>query len=201
MSEGGHTAERLLASPRNTATEIIHDLATPDAPNGAIGHIVAGLKLRKQRGIAPYTVLSCDNLADNGGKLRRAVLQYAKRIDAGLAAWIDAEVTFPRSMVDSITPATHDALRGRVAEQLGCTDAWPIQREPYTQWVVEDRFCNDRPAFERAGVTMSDDITGYDRAKLRLLDMGYVDEVLFVDDGLPVLPAGGTCHIRNAGLS
>lgn len=150
--------------------EIIHDLAAPDAPKGAIGHIVAGLNLRRQRGLAPYTVLSCDNLADNGGKLRRAVLQYAQRFDTDLAAWIDAEVTFPRSMVDSITPATNDALRERVAEQLGCTDAWPIQREPYTQWVVEDRFCNGRPGFERAGVTMSGDIAGYDRAKLRLLN-------------------------------
>lgn len=150
--------------------EIVHDLASPETPKGAIGYIVAGLRQRKQRGLAPYTVLSCDNLADNGGKLRRAVLQYARRVDAELAEWIEVEVTFPRSMVDSITPATDDALRERVAEQLGCTDAWPIQREPYTQWVVEDRFCNGRPAFERAGVTMSDDIAGYDRAKLRLLN-------------------------------
>jgi fructuronate reductase len=150
--------------------EIVHDLASPGAPNGAIGYLVAGLNLRKQRGVAPYTVLSCDNLADNGGKLRRAVLQYAGRIDAELAHWIEDKVAFPRSMVDSITPATDDVLRERVAAQLQCADAWPIQREPYTQWVIEDRFCNGRPAFERAGVAMSDDIAGYDRAKLRLLN-------------------------------
>lgn len=150
--------------------EIAHDLASPDTPNGAIGHLVAGLRQRWKLGIAPYTVLSCDNLADNGGRLRRAVLQYAQRIDVGLAHWIEAEVAFPRSMVDSITPATDDALRARVTQQLGCIDAWPVQREPYAQWVVEDRFCNGRPAFERAGVTMSDDIAGYDRAKLRLLN-------------------------------
>jgi fructuronate reductase len=150
--------------------EIAHDLASPDTPCGAIGHIVAGLRQRKERGIAPYTVLSCDNLADNGGRLRRAVVQYAQRIDAGLARWIEAEVAFPRSMVDSITPATDHALRSRVAQQLGCVDAWPVQREPYIQWVIEDRFCNGRPAFERVGVTMSDDIAGYDRAKLRLLN-------------------------------
>jgi fructuronate reductase len=150
--------------------EIAHDLASPDTPCGAIGHIVAGLRQRKELGIAPYTVLSCDNLADNGGRLRRAVLQYAQRIDAGLACWIEAEVAFPRSMVDSITPATDDALRARVAQQLGCVDAWPVQREPYAQWVIEDRFCNGRPAFERVGVTMSDDIAGHDRAKLRLLN-------------------------------
>ena len=153
-----------------THPEIARDLASPDAPNGAIGYLVAGLRQRKKEGIAPYTVLSCDNLADNGGRLRRAVLQYARRIDAGLARWIEAEVAFPRSMVDSITPATDDALRARVERQLGCVDAWPVQREPYVQWVIEDRFCNGRPAFERAGVTMNDDIAGHDRAKLRLLN-------------------------------
>ena len=150
--------------------EIAHDLASPDAPHGAIGHLVAGLHQRRKLGVAPYTVLSCDNLADNGGRLQRAVLQYAQRVDSGLARWIEAEVAFPRSMVDSITPATDDALRARVAPELGCVDAWPVQREPYAQWVIEDRFCNGRPAFERGGVTMSDDIAGHDRAKLRLLN-------------------------------
>jgi len=150
--------------------EIVHDLASPGAPAGAIGYIVAGLERRRRSGIAPYTVLSCDNLADNGGRLRRAVLQYARRLGAGLAEWIEAEVAFPRSMVDSITPATDDALRERVAQRLGCVDAWPVQREPFAQWVIEDWFCNGRPAFERAGATMSGDIAGYDRAKLRLLN-------------------------------
>ncbi|RPE81209.1 mannitol dehydrogenase family protein [Vulcaniibacterium tengchongense] len=150
--------------------EVVRDLAQPEAPSGAIGHIVAGLRARHRQGLEPYTVLSCDNLADNGGKLRRAVLQYARRIDAALADWIEREVAFPRSMVDSITPATDDALRECVAAQLGCRDAWPVQREPYAQWVIEDDFRNGRPAFERAGATISDDIAGYDRAKLRLLN-------------------------------
>lgn len=166
--------------------EIVHDLATPDAPDGAIGHVVAGLAQRRQRGIAPYTVLSCDNLADNGGRLRRAVLQYAERIDPALARWIEAEVAFPRSMVDSITPATDDTLRERVAAQFGCIDAWPVQREHYTQWVIEDDFCNGRPAFERAGVTISDDIAGHDRAKLRLLNgphsaLAYLGSLMGID--------------------
>lgn len=150
--------------------DIEHDLASPDTPHSAIGYIVTGLRQRHRLGLAPYTVLSCDNLPGNGHRLRRAVLQYARRIDEALAAWIEAQVTFPCSMVDSITPATDDALRERVSSELGCTDAWPIQRETYTQWVIEDRFCNDRPPFERAGATMSHDIAGYDRAKLRLLN-------------------------------
>jgi len=150
--------------------DIAHDLAAPQAPRSAIGYVVAGLRARRARGIAPYTVLSCDNLAGNGHRLRRAALQYAARVDAELAAWIEAEVAFPCSMVDSITPATDDALRQRVADALDCVDAWPIQREAYTQWVIEDRFCNARPPFERVGATLSHDIAGYDRAKLRLLN-------------------------------
>ncbi|XRD91057.1 mannitol dehydrogenase family protein [Dyella nitratireducens] len=150
--------------------DIVHDLHAPDAPRSAIGYIVAGLRQRWKLGLVPYTVLSCDNLADNGHRLRRAVLQYARRVDEALARWIEAEVSFPCSMVDSITPATDDALRERVRGELGCMDAWPIQRETYAQWVIEDRFCNERPPFELAGVTMSHDIAGYDRAKLRLLN-------------------------------
>ncbi|MFC3549877.1 mannitol dehydrogenase family protein [Lysobacter cavernae] len=150
--------------------EIVRDLASPEAPAGAIGYLVAGLLRRWRMGVAPYTVLSCDNLPDNGRRLRRVVLQYAEHVDARLARWIEAEVAFPRSMVDSITPATDDALRDSVAQALSCMDAWPVQRETYAQWVVEDLFCNGRPAFERVGVTMSDDIAGYDRAKLQLLN-------------------------------
>jgi fructuronate reductase len=150
--------------------DIAHDLACPEQPVSAIGWLVAGLRARRERGAVPYTVLSCDNLADNGGRLRRAVLDFARRIDPPLAAWIEAEVGFPRSMVDSITPATDDALRTRVSAALGVTDAWPVQRERYAQWVVEDDFRNGRPPFERAGVVMSSDIAGFDRAKLRLLN-------------------------------
>ena len=150
--------------------DIVRDLSKPDAPSSAVGYLVAGLALRRAAGLPAYTVLSCDNLADNGGRLRRAVLQYACQLDGGLADWIDAQASFPRSMVDSITPATDDSLRVDVDAALGMHDAWPVQREPYTQWVVEDAFCNGRPPFERAGVTLSDDIAGYDRAKLRLLN-------------------------------
>ncbi|RDI99253.1 mannitol dehydrogenase family protein [Dyella solisilvae] len=150
--------------------DIAHDLAAPATPRSAIGYLVAGLRARRDSGVAPFTVLSCDNLADNGHRLRRAVLQYATRVDAALAAWIEADVAFPCSMVDSITPATDDALRERVHTALGLADAWPIQREAYTQWVIEDRFCNERPPFEQVGATLSTDIAGYDRSKLRLLN-------------------------------
>jgi fructuronate reductase len=166
--------------------DIAHDLQHPLTPKSAVGYLVAGLAARRARGIAPYTVLSCDNLAGNGLKLRKATLQFALRIDAGLAEWIESAVAFPCSMVDSITPATDDALRRRVDSQLGCTDAWPIQREVYSQWVVEDHFCNARPPLEEAGVVMGNDIAGHDRAKLRLLNgahstLAYLGLLLGID--------------------
>ena len=150
--------------------DIVSDLADPRKPASAIGYVVAGLALRRERGLPAYSVLSCDNLPDNGGKLRRACVQYARQFDPGLAQWIDAQARFPRSMVDSITPASDQALRMRAQQALGLDDAWPVQREPYTQWVVEDDFALGRPDWERFGVTMSSDIAGYDRAKLRLLN-------------------------------
>lgn len=153
--------------------DIAHDLADPQHPRSAIGYVVAGLQSRHRAGQAPYSVLSCDNLANNGNRLRQAALQFAERVDPALADWIRREVSFPCSMVDSITPATDDALRDAVDGALGLHDAWPVQRERYTQWVVEDRFCNGRPDWERAGVTLSNDIAGYDRAKLRLLNAAH----------------------------
>ncbi len=166
--------------------DITRDLVSPEQPISAIGWLVAGLRERRERRLAPYTVLSCDNLADNGGRLRRAVLDYARRVDRGLAAWIEAEVAFPRSMVDSITPASDDALRARVSSALGVEDAWPVQREAYAQWVVEDDFRSGRPRFENAGVVMSGDIAGYDRAKLRLLNaphsaLAYLGSLMGID--------------------
>ena len=153
-----------------THPEIVHDISAPATPHSAIGYLVAGLAARRARGIAPFTVLSCDNLPGNGLRLRRAVLQYAQRTDPPLARWIESEAAFPCSMVDSITPATDEALRERVSSGLGCRDAWPVQRERYSQWVIQDHFCNARPPFEQVGVTFSSDIAGYDRAKLRLLN-------------------------------
>lgn len=150
--------------------DIAHDGTEPLNPVSLIGHLVEGLRRRFKAGTAPFTVISCDNLVDNGHKLGRAVAALAEKQDAGLAAWIRDKVAFPRTMVDSITPATDDALRTRVAADTGVQDAWPIQRERFTQWVIEDKFCNIRPDFASIGVTLTKDVSAYDRAKLRLLN-------------------------------
>lgn len=150
--------------------DIAHDLADPEAPRSLVGWLVRGLELRRGRGLAPWLTVCCDNLPDNGPTLRRAVLAFAARRDAGLAAWIEATARFPRTMVDSITPATDAALRERVARTLGLEDAWPIQRERFAQWVVEEVDFPRQPDWASVGVTVSRDVTAYERAKLRLVN-------------------------------
>ena len=150
--------------------DIRRDLRTPHSPTSLIGYLVEALRRRRATGIGPLTIVSCDNLVDNGSRLARAVLQLAEADDRNLARWIEDKVAFPRTMVDSITPATTDALRDRVTEVLGLTDRWPVQREGFVQWVIEDRSAGDIPDWASAGVIITDDVGAYDRAKLRLLN-------------------------------
>jgi fructuronate reductase len=150
--------------------DIVHDLANPREPVSAVGYLVEGLRRRFLAGLSPYAVVACDNLADNGWRLKAAVVAFAQAVDPDLAAWIEAEARFPRTMVDSITPATDDALRARVEAATGLSDAWPIQREAFTQWVVEDVLPDDAPDLAGVGVTLTDDVRGFERAKLRLLN-------------------------------
>lgn len=150
--------------------DIAHDLRHPEAPRSLIGWLVRGLQLRYEQGLAPYLVVCCDNLSDNGPTLRRAALSFAARRDRALAGWIEERTRFPRTMVDSITPATDAALRSGVAQTLGLEDAWPVQRERFVQWVVEETDFTTQPDWASVGVTLSRDVAAHERAKLRLLN-------------------------------
>ncbi|ESQ85885.1 mannitol 2-dehydrogenase [Asticcacaulis sp. AC466] len=150
--------------------DIVHDLANPQTPKSFIGYVAEGLRRRKQAGLKPFVLIPCDNLPKNGHRLKAAVVAFAARFDAGLADWIDAGLACPCTMVDSITPATDDALRARVADVTGLEDAWPIQREAFTQWVIEDHLHEGGPDWTRVGVILTDNVPAYERAKLRLLN-------------------------------
>ncbi|WP_264031046.1 mannitol dehydrogenase family protein [Cellulosimicrobium sp. SH8] len=151
------------------------DVADADAATSAVGLLVRGLAARRRAGGAPLTVLSCDNLADNGHVLARLV---SEAVDAALPgaegdalrAWLAASVTFPCSMVDRIVPATTPAQRDEVETLLGARDEGLVVAEPFLQWVIEDRFAGPRPAWERGGATLTSDVAPYERAKLRLLN-------------------------------
>ena len=150
--------------------DIVHDLAVPRRPLSVIGWLVEGLARRRAAGLTPFLTLSCDNLPSNGRKLKAAVVALAEARDPALARWIADEARFPCSMVDSITPATDDALRARVLAETGLEDAWPIQRETFTQWVIEDDLGPGAPDLASVGVTLTDDVEAWEKAKLRLLN-------------------------------
>jgi fructuronate reductase len=152
---------------------VIADLKNIETPKTAIGFIVRALALRRQAGVAPFTVLSCDNLPANGEATQKVVLQFARILDADLARWIASEVSFPNTMIDRIVPRTSDEDREQISADLGVDDAWPVVTEPFSQWVVEDRFCGPRPVWEDVGATLTGDVARYENAKLRMLNASH----------------------------
>jgi fructuronate reductase len=150
--------------------DVVHDLAHPDAPRSALGFIVRALALRRAGGLAPFTVLSCDNLPSNGATTRALVLALAQAIEPALASWIEGSGAFPNAMVDRIVPKTTDDDRAHVAALLGADDACPVMTEAFSQWVIEDDFAGPRPAWEDAGATLVRQAAPYEHAKLRMLN-------------------------------
>ena len=150
--------------------DIVADLADPRQPRSAPGWVVEALRLRRAAGVAPFTVLSCDNLPHNGAVAAKVFTQFAEAADAGLGAWVRDNVAFPATMIDRIVPATTDADRAEVAQLIGLEDAWPVMAEPFLQWVVEDRFTGARPPLELGGAEFVGDVAPYERMKLRMLN-------------------------------
>jgi len=153
---------------------IAHDLQEPDAPFSAVGTMAAALKLRRLRGLKAFTVLSCDNLPGNGTLSRRMLMGFLEALgDVALLEWCRANVSFPNTMVDRITPVTKDEHRELVKETLAIEDAWPVVAEDFTQWVVEDTFVNGRPQWDLVGALFVPDVHPYEMMKLRLLNAGH----------------------------
>ncbi|WP_232540172.1 mannitol dehydrogenase family protein [Azohydromonas aeria] len=149
--------------------DIRHDLARPDAPRSTLGVLAAGIRRRPAN--APLTVVCCDNMAANGDTLRRLLAQYARQLDAGLAARIEHDIGFPNTMVDRIVPAATPASLDEAQARLGgVRDEGAIVCEPFTQWVIEDRFTGPRPAWELGGALFTADVRPYQAMKLRLLN-------------------------------
>lgn len=158
------SGELLVGDPMVAA-----DIAAPETPRTAPGILVEALHHRREAGVPAFTVLSCDNMPDNGKRTRRAVIQLAERRDAALAEWIAAEVAFPCSMVDRIVPAMTKTDFERL-KALGVDDANAVVCEAFTQWVVEDSFPQGRPGWELDGVEMVTDVAPFETMKLRMLN-------------------------------
>lgn len=170
ITEKGYSIDPATGRLDTAHPAIVYDLAHPDQPRSAPGILVEALHRRRQRGLPPFTVLSCDNIPDNGRIVKSAVLDMAEKRSPALAAWIAGQVSFPGTMVDRIVPAATQATLAEIARELGVEDPCAISCEPFIQWVIEDNFVAGRPAWEIAGVQMVDDVLAWEQMKLRMLN-------------------------------
>lgn len=173
VTEGGYSLDPLTGEFDPAVGGADRDLVPGAAPQTFFGLITEALLRRRERGVPPFTVMSCDNIEGNGHVARKAFTAFAALRDPSFAAWVEAEVSFPNSMVDRITPRTTDEDRAEVRERFGLDDDWPVVCEPFTQWVLEDRFADGRPALEDVGVQIVPDVEPYELMKLRLLNAGH----------------------------
>jgi len=170
VTEGGYNVSDLTGEFDAANPDVRHDLAPGAAPRTTFGLVTEALRRRRQRGLSPFTVVSCDNLPGNGQLSKRVFTAFARLRHPALGDWIEDAVRFPNSMVDRITPATTDADRAEVAGRFGIDDQWPVVCEPFVQWVLEDDFAAGRPPYEDAGVQLVGEVEPYELMKLRLLN-------------------------------
>ena len=170
ITEGGYNVSDLTSEFDVNNPAVVADLEPGAVPGTTFGLITEALRRRKLRGLRPFTIMSCDNLQDNGYRSKRVFTAFARLRDPELGDWVEREARFPNSMVDRITPVTTDGDRAEISERFGIDDRWPVVCEPYTQWVLQDDFTDGRPPYERAGVQVVDHVEPYELMKLRLLN-------------------------------
>ncbi|WP_107851677.1 mannitol dehydrogenase family protein [Oceanimonas marisflavi] len=203
ITEKGYCADPASGRLDAGNAMIQQDLASPARPVSAIGYLVQALKLRKERGLAPFSILSCDNVPENGRVARQVVLDFARRLDEELAAWIAEQVTFPSTMVDRIVPAATADTMAEIADLLGVADPCGIACEPFRQWVIEDHFVAGRPQWELAGAELVADVRPFEEMKLRMLNgshsflayLGYLGGYRHIDETM------ADEHYRRAALA
>lgn len=176
VTEGGYNFHHVTGEFDETDPAVRADLeavAAGGSPHTTFGLVTAALQRRRERGIEPFTVMSCDNIPGNGHVAKKMFSAYADLVDPELATWVRESVSFPNCMVDRITPVTSDDDRAEVRDVLGIDDAWPVVAEPFFQWVLEDDFPLGRPPYEHADVQLVDDVEPYEFMKLRLLNASH----------------------------
>lgn len=173
VTEGGYNFHHVTGEFNFDNPEVRHDLDASATPKTFFGLIVEALARRREKGLAPFTIMSCDNIQGNGDVAKESFVAFARRRDPALGDWIEREVRFPNSMVDRITPVTTDDDRAEIKKRFGIEDGWPVVCEPFTQWVLEDHFNQGRPAYDEVGVQVVDDVMPYELMKLRLLNASH----------------------------
>ncbi len=166
LADDGWSLDRALPAVRA-------DLDDPRNAHTAIGLLARGLAKRCESGGAPLTVLSCDNLAENGARLSKVLRQYVETAYPRILPWLDECVSFPCSMVDRIVPTMTTAGREEQALRLGLCDDAAVATEPFSQWIIEDHFAAGAPRWQCAGMQLVADIRPFEAIKLRLLNAAH----------------------------
>ncbi|MGA7981144.1 MAG: mannitol dehydrogenase family protein [Chromatiaceae bacterium] len=173
ITEGGYNFNPTTGEFDFGNPDVRHDLEHPSSPKTVFGYLTAALKKRRASGVPAVTIQSCDNIQHNGDMTRKMLLAFAHKQDADLARWIESDVCFPNAMVDRITPVTTPEDIAYLGREMGLKDQWPVTCEPFSQWVIEDKFSNGRPAWEKVGAQFVPDVTPYEKMKIRLLNAGH----------------------------
>jgi len=173
VTEGGYNIHAVTGEFDAKAESVLQDLQPGAVPVTVFGLVTEALVRRRDRDLAPFTVMSCDNIQGNGDVAKKVFAAFARLREEKLGDWVEREVPFPNSMVDRITPVTADADRDILAERFGVQDAWPVVCEPYIQWVLEDHFGAGRPPLKDVGVQLVEDVEPYELMKLRLLNASH----------------------------
>ncbi len=173
ITEGGYLVNQVTGEFDASDPSIQHDLEDGATPCTAFGYIIEALRVRREAGVDPFTVMSCDNLPGNGDVARKMITAFADLKDPELAEWMSEHVPFPNCMVDRITPVTTSQDIEALTESTGIEDGWPVVCEPFTQWVLEDNFAAGRPAWEEVGVQIVEDVVPFELMKLRLLNASH----------------------------
>lgn len=170
VTEKGYCHQPASGNLNPDHPDIVHDLQYPDAPRSLPGLILAAIRRRREQGLPAFSVMSCDNMPENGHVTRNVIVQLARQQDPELAEYIQQHITFPSTMVDRIVPAMTDTAFAALSARLGSSDPVAVEAEPFFQWVIEDNFVNGRPAWENAGAELVSDVLPYEEMKLRMLN-------------------------------
>lgn len=149
---------------------VMKDVEGKDAwPHTAVGYISKALAARCKKDL-PLTIMSCDNIPENGNVLKRCVFQFCERKYPTIVKWVEKNVAFPCTMVDRITPGTTDVDKDTIEKKCGYRDECPVHCEDFIQWVIEDKKSTDIPDFSLAGAMSVKDVKPYELMKIRLLN-------------------------------
>lgn len=173
ITEGGYNLNEATGEFDFSNPVIVEDMKNPMSPKTVFGYLAQAMKLRMQRGIGGCTIQSCDNIQGNGDVAKKSLLNYVEKAEPELSAWIKENVSFPNAMVDRITPVTVASDIEKLQEEFLIDDQWPVVCEPFIQWVIEDKFANGRPEWEKVGAQFTDNVVPFENMKLRLLNAGH----------------------------